>query len=144
MSVLTKKLFREDWAMRGQALALVIASGVATFVMSLTTLYSLQDTQAAFYRDYRFADVFASLKRAPEGLVERIRDIPGVDFVQTGVVAGGNLDVEGYDDPATTMLVSIPANGASQLNQTYLREGRTVDPTSYRALLNLQRLPGVD
>ncbi len=131
MSVLTKKLFREVWAMRGQALAiaLVIASGVATFVMSLTTLYSLQDTQAAFYADYRFADVFASLKRAPEGLAERIRDIPGVDFVQTGVVAGVNLDVEGYDDPATAMLVSIPENGASRLNQTYLREGRTVDPT---------------
>lgn len=115
--------------MRGQALAiaLVIASGVATFVMSLSTLSSLKDTQAAFYRDYRFAEVFASLKRAPDGIAERVRAIPGVDFVQTGVVAGVNLEVEGYDEPATAMLVSVPEYGGTQLNQTYLREGRTVD-----------------
>lgn len=117
--------------MRGQALAiaLVIASGVATFVMSLSTLSSLKDTQAAFYRDYRFAEVFASLKRAPDGIAERVRAIPGVDFVQTGVVAGVNLEVEGYDEPATAMLVSVPEYGGTQLNQTYLREGRTVDPS---------------
>ncbi|MDA0207629.1 MAG: ABC transporter permease [Acidobacteria bacterium] len=131
MSVLHKKLYREVWGMRGQALAIamVIASGVATFVMSLSTLHSLQDTQAAFYRDFRFAEVFVSLKRAPESVADRIRDIPGVDYVQTGVVAGVNLDVEGYEDPATALLVSVREDSGSQLNQIYLREGRHVDPT---------------
>jgi putative ABC transport system permease protein len=130
VKVLHKKLFREVWGMRGQALAIamVIASGVATFVMSLSTLNSLQETQAAFYRDFRFADVFASLKRAPASVADRIREIPGVDAVHTGVVAGVNLDVEGYDDPATALLVSVREDGGSQLNQIYLREGRYVDP----------------
>jgi putative ABC transport system permease protein len=126
VSVLHKKLFREVWGMRGQALAiaLVIARGVATFVMALSTFQSLEETQAAFYREYRFADVFASIKRAPKSIAERIREIPGVDVVQTGVAAGVNLDIEGYTDPATAMLVSVGENGNSELNRIYLREGR--------------------
>lgn len=130
MSALHKKLFRELWGMRGQALAiaLVIASGVSTFVMALSTFQSLEETQASFYREYRFADVFASIKRAPNSIADRIREIPGVDVVQTGVAAGVNLDIEGYTDPATAMLVSVGEDGNSDLNRIYLREGRLVNP----------------
>ena len=43
----------------------VIASGVAVLVMFLTALRSLQDTADAYYERYRFAQVFATVKRAP-------------------------------------------------------------------------------
>lgn len=130
MTVLVKKLFREVWGMRGQALAIamVIASGVSTFVMALSTFQSLEATQTAFYNEYRFADVFASIKRAPNSIADRIREIPGVDIVQTGVAAGVNLDIEGYTDPVTALLVSVGENGNSDLNRIYLRAGRLVDP----------------
>ena len=130
MTALRRKLFRELWKMRGQALAiaLVIASGVATFVMSLSTLDSLRLTQATFYRDYRFADLFASLKRAPLGLAERIGEIPGVELVQTGVSAGVNLRVGDSPDPATALLVSLGENADNLLNRLYLRQGRMPDP----------------
>ena len=47
--------------MRGQALAicLVMACGVATFVMSLSLLHSLESTQDRYYEDHCFAHVFA-------------------------------------------------------------------------------------
>ena len=89
MRALDRKLFRDLWGMKGQAIAIafVMAGGVATFVMSLSTLDSLTLTQATFYRDNRFADVFASLKRAPESMRERIQDLPGVEQVETRVAA---------------------------------------------------------
>lgn len=129
MRVLDRKVLREFWETRGQALAIamVIAGGVATLVMSLSTLESLQTTRTAFYRDYRFAEVFANLKRAPEGVAERLRDIPGVQRVQTRVVAQVTLDIEGFPDPATGRLVSLGREPAL-LNDLYLRAGRTVDP----------------
>ena len=67
--------------MKGQALAIamVIVSGVATYVISVSTLDSLRETRAVFYRDYRFAELFVSLKRAPESAAETVRAIPGVD-----------------------------------------------------------------
>jgi putative ABC transport system permease protein len=131
MKAINRKLLRDLWDMRGQALAiaLVIASGVATFIMSLSTLHSLQLTQATFYQDYRFANVFVSLKRAPESLRRRIADLPGVDKVETRVVALVNVEVGGFADPVRGQLTSVPDEGESQLNRLYLRQGRLIDAT---------------
>ena len=65
--------------MKGQvfAITLVVMSGVATFIMFISTMDSLNLTRNTFYRDYSFADVFVNLKRAPESLKEKIRNIPG-------------------------------------------------------------------
>ncbi len=130
MKAIDRKLWRDLWWMKSQALAiaLVIVSGVATFIMSISTLDSLRMTQASYYRDYRFADVFASLKRAPEGLARRIREIPGVERVETRVVASATLDIPGFGDPVRGLLASIPDDGRPLLNGLYLRVGRSVDP----------------
>lgn len=130
MRSLDKKVLRELWEMRGQALAIamVIASGVGTFVMSVATLESLQTSRVAFYAENRFADVFASLKRAPEGVQERIAAIPGVQAVDTRVVASVTLDVLDFPDPVTGRLISIDEDGGSLLNATMLRRGRMLDP----------------
>ncbi|MGA6992422.1 MAG: ABC transporter permease [Candidatus Deferrimicrobiaceae bacterium] len=130
MKAIDRKLWRDLWGMKSQAaaIALVIVSGVATFIMSVSTLDSLRLTQATYYRDYRFADVFASLKRAPEGLAQRVREIPGVDKVETRVVASANLDIPGFVDPVRGQLTSISDEGGGGLNRLYLRKGRTVDP----------------
>jgi energy-coupling factor transporter ATP-binding protein EcfA2 len=74
ISALDRKLLRDLWGMKGQAMAiaLVMAAGVTMFVMYLSNFESLRRTQAAYYEQQRFADVFASLKRAPERLSARI------------------------------------------------------------------------
>lgn len=130
MKTINRKIFRNLWDMKGQALAiaLVIASGVATFIMSISTMQSLKLTQATFYRDYRFAQVFASLKRAPESLRLRILEIPGVDRVETRTVAPVNIDIEGFADPVTGHIYSIPDSGEPLLNNLYLRQGRLIEP----------------
>src|SRR5512134_643544 len=111
-------LLRDLWGMKGQALAIamVIMSGVATFVISLSTLDSLRETRAAFYRDYRFAELFASLKRAPESVADAVREVPGVDRVESRVVATANLDVAGFPEPVRGLLVSVPDGADPALN----------------------------
>jgi hypothetical protein len=68
IDALNKKLLRDLRHMRGQvfATALVVACGVATFVAMQSTYNSLVSSRDAYYSLFRFADVFASLKRAPE------------------------------------------------------------------------------
>ncbi|MEJ2397543.1 MAG: FtsX-like permease family protein [Gammaproteobacteria bacterium] len=130
MRALDKKLWRELWNMRMQALAiaLVIVSGVSIFIMSLSTLDSLFETRNHYYSEYHFAQVFASLKRAPLGLQRRIEEIPGVDKVETRVVAYVNLALSGFTDPISAHLLSLPPNSRGLLNQVYLREGRLPEP----------------
>lgn len=129
MYALDKKLFRELWAMRLQAIAIafVIMGGVAIFVMSLTTLDSLQLTTNSYYRDNNLAQVFANVKRAPLAIVPRIEEIPGVNKVEARVLAYVNIDVEGFDDPISGHLLSLPNNSPGALNQIYLRSGQLLD-----------------
>jgi putative ABC transport system permease protein len=116
--------------MKGQALAivLVIVSGVSTFVMLRSTMSSLKQTREKFYQEYSFAEVFASLKRAPENLKDRIASLPGVNQVETRVVADVKLNIEGFNEPVTAKLVSVPENEKPLLNRIYVKKGRMVDP----------------
>ena len=130
ISALDRKLLRDLWEMKGQALAIaaVVAAGVTMYVTYLSNFHSLRRTQNAYYDLYRFADVFASLKRAPQRLEERIADIPGVARVDTRVVADVTLDVPGFAEPATGRLISTPAEGRPRLNAVFLRRGRWIEP----------------
>jgi putative ABC transport system permease protein len=121
---------RDLWQIRGQALAicLVIGCGVAAFVMCLSTLGSLEQTQASYYERHRFADVFTHLKRAPNALGERLGEIPGVAQVQTRILVDVSLDVPGLAEPAVGRLISVPEHGPIGLNDLYLRKGRFLAP----------------
>lgn len=130
MRALDIKVWRELWAMRGQALAIaaVIVSGVTTMVMFLSTYDSLLHTRETYYRDYRFGEVFASLKRAPDQLIHRIEEISGIERVETRVVAAANIDIPGFNEPVIGRLISLPDEGEALLNQLYLRRGRFIEP----------------
>jgi len=132
MNALDRKLFRDLWHMRGQVLAIaaVIMGGVATMVMSLSTYDSLVTTRDRFYSEYRLADVFASLKRAPEPVAERLAALPGVERLETRVKAGVKLEVAGFSDPITGQILSLPDVGEAQLNRLYFKRGRSVQPWS--------------
>ena len=132
MKALDRKLFRDLWHMRGQVLAIaaVIMGGVATMVMSLSTYDSLVTTRDRFYSEYRLADVFASLKRAPQPVAERLAALPGVERLETRVKAGVKLEVAGFSDPITGQILSLPDVGEAQLNRLYFKRGRSVQPWS--------------
>ncbi len=133
MRALNLKLWRDLWHMKGQALAiaLVVMCSVATYVMFRSTLATLRATQDSYYREFRFADVFVSLKRAPEALRQRLLDIPGVERAETRVVADVRLDMPDFAEPVTALMVSLPDGAPPALNGLYLREGRL--PAANRA-----------
>lgn len=110
------------------AIAMVLAAGVSTFMMFLTTLDSLQLSLESFYRNYRFAEIFAPLKRAPESLKMRIEELSGVARVDTRVVTYVTVDIPTFREPVTGLVTSIPDQGEAPLNRLYFTSGRSVDP----------------
>ena len=128
--MLDRKLLRDLWHLRGQlaAVALVVACGVAVVMTTRTSYTSLLASREAYYREYRFADVFVSLKRAPEELRPRLAAIPGVAAVDTRIVRPVTLDVPGLAEPATGLLISVPERGRPILNDLHLRSGRWLEP----------------
>ena len=129
MTPLHRKLARDLLHIRGQmvAVALVLACGIATYVTMRSAFSSLEQAQSAYYSNYRFAEVFAHVKRAPESLSAAISLIPGVAAIQTRVVMDVTLDVPGLAEPATGRLISIPERKTPMLNDIFLREGRYIE-----------------
>ena len=129
MAALDRKLIRDVIHLRGQvvAITLVVACGVASFVAMRSTYDSLLSSQESYYESYRFAEVFAQLKRAPDSIATRIREIPGVGRAEFRVVADVTLDVPGLQEPAQGRIISIPEQRQPVLNDLYLREGRYIE-----------------
>ena len=125
LSSLSVKLLRDVWRLRAQALAIaaVTAAGVGMVIMSFGMIRSLEASRTAYYAQYGFADLFAPVRRAPEAVVARLRQIPGVAMVQSRIAAGALLDLPGTAEPVAARIHSLPA-GSDALNGLVLRSGR--------------------
>ena len=133
---LDRKWLRELWHMRGQALAiaLVIASGVATYILSESTIDSLTYTQQDFYSSTRFAEVFANVKRAPLAVAGRIAEIPGIAHSEARVAAPVKVDVPGFPEVVNGLILTLPAAVAG-IDRLYLRSGRFPKPDEDDAIV---------
>ena len=129
MSMLDRKLRRDLRRIWGQVIAIgaVIAAGVAVVVLSLGTLTSLRDMRDAYYDRYRFADVFAYAKRAPETLAEVMEEVPGVARVDTRIIQDIILEMPGLMEPARGRMLSLPEGRDPELNRLFVESGRLVE-----------------
>jgi len=124
------KLLRDLWSLKTQvvSIALVIACGIGAFIGSLSTHESLLWSREHYYDSARFAHLFANAKRAPESLAAKIRDIPGVQEVETRVVRDAQLSIEGVLPPMIARLTGFDLQHPPRMNRLTLRSGRWPAP----------------
>lgn len=130
MTVLDRKLLRDlrrIWA-QAVAIALVLGCGVMLLVAAQATQRALVGTQAAYYERHGFADVFASMSRAPRSVVDDVAATDGVARAEGRIVFQAVLDIAGMAEPAMAQVVSLPDDPAGMLNRPVLRHGRMPDP----------------
>ncbi|WP_425046027.1 ABC transporter permease [Primorskyibacter sp. S87] len=129
MSPLTRKLGRDIWRIKGQAIAiaLVVAVGVLMQVMMTGLVASLEETRKTYYERYRLADVFAPVARAPDRLMGDLSALPGVASVEPRVVGSALVDLPDSELPIQAQVVSLPDFGTPKLNEIYLTDGRRME-----------------
>lgn len=126
MTPLNRKLLRDLWRIKGQAVAIavVIALGVLMLVMMSGLVTSLDETRRAYYERYRLAEVFAPINRAPGYLIADLAAIPGVSAAEGRISGGALIDLPGNDLPVQARAVSLPDFGEPRLNDIHLTDGR--------------------
>jgi putative ABC transport system permease protein len=126
VSPLDRKLLRDLWRIKGQAIAivLVIATGVMLQVMMSGLVASLSETRRAYYERNNLAEVFAPVVRAPNTVIDRLANIPGVARLDGRVVGRALIDIPGDPVPIQSTAVGLPDTGAQILNTVYLMQGR--------------------
>ena len=134
MKALDRKLLRDLRLMWSQALtiALVVASGIGGFITSLSAVDSLALARDDFYADARFADLFATVKRAPAALAAMLAAQPGVAEVQTTVEQMVRVELPGVSDPILGQLIGLDPQRPLSLNRVALASGRALDGAGVR------------
>ena len=130
MKALDRKLLRDLRLMWSQVLtiALVVASGVAGFVTTFSAYDALSWSRDMYYADSRFADVFATLKRAPLALERQLAAIPGAAHVQTALTQVVPVDIANVPDPVIGRLIGLDLQTPQGLNTVFVRTGRMIEP----------------
>ena len=109
---------------QGIAISLLLACGIATFVMSTSAMQSLDKSREVYYSEYRFADLFTSLTRAPNEIADRLRRIAGVAQVQDRIVHGVLLDMPNLIEPASLTECIEQAKALLRTTTSWLRANR--------------------
>jgi putative ABC transport system permease protein len=132
MRALDKKLLRDFmrlWA-QGLSIALVLGCGVAIVLISFGMYGALDNTREAYYERNRFADIFASARRAPRNLESEIAGIDGVWAVELRTVHNAILDLPNRVEAGIGQFISLPQSNSPRLNVPLLRSGRLPDPNA--------------
>jgi putative ABC transport system permease protein len=129
LKALDRKLLRDLRRMWSQALtiALVVASGVGSYVTALSAVDSLAEARDAFYAQGHFADAFAAVRRAPRALADALAAIPGVADVQVGIERVVRIDIAGVDDPMLGLMIGVDPRMPRRLNTVSVRSGAPLD-----------------
>ena len=101
LTALHRKLLRDLGRLMGQivTIALVVACGISSFVAMRGSFASIAYARSRFYELQRFADVFASLERAPDEVRARIEALPGVARAESRIVKPMMVPLEGMPEP---------------------------------------------
>jgi putative ABC transport system permease protein len=129
LKALERKLLRDLRLMWSQVLtiALVVASGVGGFITTLSAVDSLTLARDRFYASGHFADVFASVKRAPNSLVTVLRATPGVADVQATIEQVVRIELPGLVDPVIGQLIGVDPQVPMRMNRVTLRNGQALN-----------------
>jgi len=135
VSLLDRKLWRDIKSLRGQviSIALVVASGVAVFVASISTYDSLLAGRDSFYAATRFPHIFVTVKRAPLSIVPRLTNIPGVAAVEPRIVRDVIVDWPSALLPVSARVVSLNRAGEEPLARLFLARGTAPGPNDSRS-----------
>lgn len=126
MRALHRKVLRDLRLLWSQALtiALVVGSGIGGFIAMLSAVGSLAQARDDFYATGAFADIFASVRRAPLSVGAQLAQIPGVADVQLTVEAAARLTLAQSTDPVVGQLIGLDLSQPHRLNRVSLRLGR--------------------
>ncbi len=126
MTPLHRKLFRDLWRMKSQALAvaLVLACGIGMLVMSVGMQGSLERARDRYYLNNGMADVQAQAVRAPRRLGAELAELPGVTALELRAVGQARISLPWVTEPLAAQLVSLPDEGLPRVNRPLLVAGR--------------------
>lgn len=125
MRTLDTKLLRDLYRTRSLIIAIggIIAVGIMTLVTMRSAFLNLSQAKDSYYRQCRMADFWIDLKKIPVAEVDQLLQVKGVSEVQSRIQFAATVDLEDAIQPINGLVVSMPDQRQSMLNDIVLRQG---------------------
>lgn len=123
MLLFLRKFYRDLKESKGQFVSVlsVVIIGVMFYTGMYSALEGLSGAGQRYFSEYRLADLWGEVYRAPEGAVRRIEEIPGVRMADGRVVQDVRLFLD--DRNAMIRLISMPDNKRDAVNDIMMKSG---------------------
>jgi putative ABC transport system permease protein len=124
MGILFKKLIRDINEAKGQFISIlvIVMLGVMFYSGINATFRNLSGASIKYYREYRLADVWADIYKAPESMVDRIKSLSYVKMATGRIVQDTKINISGIN--ATARLITLPDQKEDIVNDIILKSGR--------------------
>ena len=122
--ILLKKALRAMWNNKKtyMACAILISVGAFIYVAMGISAFALEDSMHRYYRDYRMADVFSRVARAPVSAMDDLLAIDGISAVDARLTYDARAEVYGADQIITLRLMSF-TDCDERLNKFHITYG---------------------
>ncbi len=124
MRILFRKLLRDLRESKGQFIAtlIVVVIGVMFYTGINATFRNLSGASEKYYKEYRFADLFVSVIRAPESIADKLEQLPGVKMASGRLVQDVKITISGEN--AVIRLITLPDEKTEIVNDIVIKAGR--------------------
>lgn len=129
MNVLFKNLFRDIKKSKGQfiSILIIVILGV-TFYTALNSVFkNLSNSSSKYFDEYRLADLWIDLDKAPTSIKEKVEKLPNVEMVTGRIVKDASINVS--DENATLRFITLPDTKNDIVNDIAIKSGRYFSDT---------------
>lgn len=124
MSILFKNLLRDIKKSKGQfiSILIIVILGV-TFYTSLNSAFkNLSNSSIKYYEEYRLADLWIDLDKAPISIKEKVEKLSNVEMVTGRIVKDASINIS--DENATLRFITLPDIKSNIVNDLTIKSGR--------------------
>lgn len=124
MNILFRKLIRDIKESKGQFISIfiVVTLGVMFYSGINGTFRNLSGARDEYYREYRFAHIWADVYKAPESAVKKVESLPGVKMAEGRIVKDTSINILG--ESATVRFITLPDTKRDVVNDIVIQSGR--------------------
>ncbi|MDR3598360.1 FtsX-like permease family protein [Clostridium sp.] len=124
MNILLKNLLRDIKKSKGQfiSILIIIILGVTFYTALNSAFKNLSNSSAKYYEEYRLADLWIDLDKAPASIKEKVEKLPNVEMVTGRIVKDASINISGEN--ATLRFITLPDIKNNVVNDINIESGR--------------------
>ena len=124
MKILFRNLLRDLKKSKGQfiSILIIVILGVAFYTSLNSVFKNLSNSSTQYYEEYRLADIWVDLYKAPASAKDKIESLPYVKMSTERIINDASISIS--EENATLRFITLPDTKREIVNDIVIKSGR--------------------